>query len=257
MRDVSVSLGLGEVVAVIGRNGSGKTTLAKVLAGMFKPTTGQLFIDGNDYRKFSVAEIGRKVGYVFQNFDYQLFSDTVANEVTFGLKNMGLPEPEIQTRIDETLTKLGLEHYRGVHPRRLSSGQRQAVAIASVLAMKPNAVILDEPTTGQDQKRTKQIMQLIQQMQTEGKLVIIISHNIGNIASYCKRVIALNGGQIVADGPTQEILGNKALLKQIHFKPTPIMQLSELLNGNGCHSNVFSVTEMAQFIKEHVRSKQK
>lgn len=253
LQDVSVSFESGELVAVIGSNGSGKTTLAKLLTGMFRPTHGRVLVEGKDYLGYTVAELGRKVGYVFQNFDYQLFSDTVEKEVSFGLQNMGLPETEIESRVSETLESLSLEKHRFTHPRRLSSGERQGVAIASVLAMRPNAVILDEPTTGQDYKRTTEILSFIQRLKNEGKLVIFVSHNIGHIASFCKRIIAVHDGRIVADGPTDEILANTKLLKQIHLKPTPIMQLSEMLRTHGCPKTLFSVQDMSDFIQKQAK----
>ncbi|MFZ7137430.1 MAG: energy-coupling factor ABC transporter ATP-binding protein [archaeon] len=256
LQNVSSSFDCGESVAVIGRNGSGKTTLAKVLAGMFRPTSGRVLVEETNYVGYTVAELGRKIGYVFQNFDYQLFSDTVENEVSFGLRNMGLPETEIQSRVSETLQSLSIEQYRNTHPRRLSSGERQAVAIASILAMQPNAVILDEPTTGQDQARTTEITNFIQRLTREGKLVIVVSHNIGHVATCCQRIVVVHDGKIVADGPTSEILANKQLLQQIHVKPTPMMQLSELLQQHGCPTTAFSIQDMAGFIKTQTRRNQ-
>jgi energy-coupling factor transporter ATP-binding protein EcfA2 len=256
LKDVSVSFDCGEIVAIIGRNGSGKTTLAKVLTGMFRPTSGRVIVENKDYLAYTVAELGKKIGYVFQNFDYHLFSDTVTNEIAFGLKNLGLPADEIEARIDETLKLLSLERYKDVHPRRLSSGERQSVAIASVLAMKPTTIILDEPTRGQDYKRTMEIMQFMKQLNREGKLVILISHNISHIAAYSQRIVALHEGKIVADGPTTEILGDTKLLRQMHLKPTPIMQLREMLQDRGCPSDMFSVDDMAKYIQEHSRRRQ-
>ncbi len=257
LKNVSLSLHYGELVALIGKNGSGKTTLAKILTGMLRPSSGHVFIEGKDYSAYSVAQLGRKIGYVFQNPDYQLFSDTVAKEIAFGLKNIELSEKEIQTRIDETLKLLRLEHYRNAHPRSLSLGQRQGVAIASILAMKPNAVILDEPATGQDYQRRLEIMHFVQQLNREGKLVILISHDISHIVAYCKRVIAMNEGEIIADGATQEILGNRNLLNQISLKLTPMMQLADLLQAYGCPKTVFTVDEMASLIQEQLRKQLK
>ncbi|PVX27531.1 MAG: energy-coupling factor ABC transporter ATP-binding protein [Candidatus Bathyarchaeum sp.] len=256
LKDVSVSFNCGEIVAIIGRNGSGKTTLAKVLTGMFRPTSGRVLVEEKDYLAYTVAELGKEVGYVFQNFDYHLFSDSVTNEIAFGLKNLGLGSEEIDARIGKTLKLLSLERYKDVHPRRLSSGERQSVAIASVLAMKPSTIILDEPTRGQDYKRTMKIMQFVKQLNSEGKLVILISHNISHIATYSQRIVALHDGKIVADGPTTEILGDTKLLEQMRLKPTPIMQLREMLREKGCPSNVFSVDDMAKFIQEHSRRHQ-
>ncbi len=252
LRDVSVSFRCGELVAIIGKNGSGKTTLAKLLTGMFRPASGQVLVDGEDYRKYSIAELGRKIGYAFQNPDYQLFADTVGNEVAFGLRNMGLAEEQVQIRVDEALKSLRLESFKETHPRRLSVGQRQGVAVASILAMRPNAIILDEPTTGQDYPRRLEIMQFVKQLNNEGKLVILVSHDIVHVATYCKRVIVMHEGQIIADGKTEDILGNRDLLAKIQLKPTPVMQLAEMLETYGCPKNVFTIDEMADFIQNRL-----
>lgn len=249
MRDVSVSFKEGELVAIIGKNGSGKTTLVKLITGMFRPSSGQVLIEGQDYMAYSIAELGRKIGYGFQNPDYQLFADTVAKEVAFGVRNMGLAEDQVQIRVDEALKPLRLERYKEVHPRRLSVGQRQGVAIASILSMLPTAIILDEPTTGQDYRRRLEIMQLVEQLHSEGKLMILVSHDIVHVAAYCKRVIVMHEGEKIADGKVEEVLGNRNLMDKIHLKPTPMMQLADMFEAYGCPKNVFSVDEMATFIQ--------
>ena len=253
LKNISTSFDLGELVALIGSNGSGKTTLAKLLTGMFRPTSGYIFVEGKDYREYTVAELGRKIGYVFQNPDHQLFSDSVANEIAFGLKNMGLSREEIQGRIDESLKLVGLECYRDTHPRRLSVGERQGVAIASILAMRPRAVILDEPTTGQDYKRRLEIMRFVSKLNDEGKLVILISHDISHIAAYCKRIVVLHGGEIIADGPAHELLGNTELLEKIHLKPPPVMQLAVMLCSYGFPTDILTVKEMASLLQKRLR----
>lgn len=238
----------------MGKNGSGKTTLCKLLTGMLRPSNGHVFVDDKDYRSFSIAELGRKVGYGFQNPDYQLFADSVGKEVAFGLRNMGLDEVQVQMRVDYVLKSLRLYQYKDAHPRRLSLGQRQGVAIASIISMQPTAIILDEPTTGQDYPRRLEIMKLVQQLNSEGKLVILISHDITHVAAYCKRVIVMHEGQIIADGKTEEILGNRGLLAKINLKPTPIMQLADLFEAYGCPKTIFTVEEMASFIQNmHMR----
>jgi energy-coupling factor transport system ATP-binding protein len=249
LKDVSVSFRKGELVAIIGKNGSGKTTLVKLLNGMFRPASGQVLVEGKDYMAYSIAELGRKIGYAFQNPDQQLFADSVYKEVAFGVQNMGLPEDQVQVRVDEALKSLRLEQYKEAHPRRLSVGQRQGVAVASILAMLPNAIILDEPTTGQDYRRRLAIMQFVKQLNSEGKLVILVSHDIVHVAAYCKRVIVMHEGKIIADGATEEILGDQKLLAKINLKPTPMMQLAELLEAYGCPKNVFTIDEMTDFIE--------
>ncbi len=221
---------------------------------MFRPSNGQVLIEDKNYMAYSIAEIGRRIGYGFQNPDYQLFADSVGKEVAFGVRNMGLDEDQVQRHVDEALKSLRLEQYREAHPRRLSVGQRQGVAIASILAMLPTAIILDEPTTGQDYRRRLEIMQFVQQLNREGKLVILVSHDIVHVAAFCKRVIVMHEGQIIADGKTEEILGNRNLLDKIHLKPTPMMQLANMFEAYGCPKAIFTVDEMAAFI-ENLRTR--
>lgn len=216
---------------------------------MFRPASGRVLVDGEDYLKCTIAELGRKIGYAFQNPDLQLFADSVGKEVAFGLRNMGLDEAQVQMRLDDALKSVRLEHYKDAHPRRLSLGQRQGVAVTSILAMQPDAIILDEPTTGQDYPRRLEIMQLVQKLNSEGKLVVLVSHDIVHVAAYCKRVIVMHEGQIIADGKTEEILGDRTLLAKINLKPTPIMQLADLFEAYGCSKEVFTVDEMMTFIQ--------
>lgn len=216
---------------------------------MFRPASGRVLVEDKDYSSFTIAELGRKIGYAFQNPDNQLFADSVNKEVAFGLRNMGLDEAEIQSRVDDALKSLELDKYKEVHPRCLSLGQRQGVAIASILAMQPNAIILDEPTTGQDYPRRLEIMNLVRQLNNAGKLVILISHDIMHVAVCCKRIIVMQEGQIAADGKTEEILGDRDLLAKINFKRMPIMELADLFGAYGCPKTILTVDEMATFIQ--------
>jgi energy-coupling factor transport system ATP-binding protein len=256
LQNVSVTFSGGELVAIIGKNGSGKTTLAKLLTGMFRPQSGTVLVEGKDYRVLSIAELGRKIGYAFQNPDNQLFADSVYKEVAFGVRNMGLAEEQARLRVDEALHLLRLEGFGEVHPRRLSVGQRQGVAVASVLAMLPSAVILDEPTTGQDYGRRLEIMQFVQHLNRQGKLVILVSHDIVHVAAYCRRVIVMHEGQIIADGNPKEILANRGLLSKINLELPPMMQLADLLKDYGCPKTVFTVDDMADFLENMLKRRE-
>lgn len=249
LRNVSVSFSCGELVAVIGKNGSGKTTLAKLLTGMFRPSGGHVFVEGKDYMAYTIAELGRKIGYAFQNPDSQLFADSVGKEVAFGLRNLGLDETQVQIRVDYALKTLRIDQYKEAHPRSLSLGQRQGVAVASILAMQPTAIILDEPTTGQDYPRRLEIMKFVQQLNGSGKLVILVSHDLVHVAACCKRVIVMHEGQIVADGETEDVLGDRSLLAKVNLKPTPMMRLADLFEAYGCPKNVFTVDDMTMAIQ--------
>jgi energy-coupling factor transporter ATP-binding protein EcfA2 len=220
-----------------------------MLNGMLRPTSGKVFVEGRNCSDYTIAELGKIVGYVFQNPDYQLFTDSVENEVVFGLKNMGLPEQEVQTRLDEALDALSIVHYRKVHPRRLSYGERQRVAIASIVAMKPKAIILDEPTAGQDSGKRQEIRRVLKSLNDLGLLVIVVSHDLGYVASCCQRIIALDEGQIVADDLAHKVLTNSAVLERIRFKSSPMMQLAAMLRKYGCEQGFLTVDEMALFVE--------
>jgi len=244
LKGVSTTFGTRDFVAIIGHNGSGKTTFAKCLNGFLKPTKGEVLVEGKSTRKYTMAELGRKIGYVFQNVSYQLFADSVFNELAFGVRNMGLDERVVAQRVDETLKLVGLTKYRDSHPRRLSGGEQQRVAVGSILAMEPKAVILDEPTTGQDYMRRIDILNFCRKLNSMGKLIILISHDLSFIAAYCDRAIVLDGGKIVADGPVRETLGNIELMERVKIKPPQITQLAVRLKDCNVPCNILTVEDM-------------
>ncbi|MBS7623737.1 ABC transporter ATP-binding protein, partial [Candidatus Bathyarchaeota archaeon] len=152
LKNVSLNIEAGEFVALIGQNGSGKTTLAKCISGFLKPTEGTVRIDGVDTRRMRTSELAQKVGYVFQNPDHQLFKETVYDEIVFGLRNIGMSRDRVKKKVEEVLNRMHLWEFRDMHPFRLGKGQRQRVAISAILAMEPEILVIDEPTTGQDRK---------------------------------------------------------------------------------------------------------
>ncbi len=186
---IDITINAQEFVAIIGQNGSGKTTFAKHLNGLLKPTAGKVFIKGMDTAKKRVSELARHVGYVFQNPDHQICCDTVETEVAFGPRNLHLEKEDIERRVQGALQAVDLLEYRTVNPKQLSKGQRQRVAFASILAMEPSVLIIDEPTTGQDYRDGIAMLDLVKRLNQEGHTVLFITHDMQLVAKYAKRVV--------------------------------------------------------------------
>ncbi|HIH73105.1 MAG: Cobalt ABC transporter ATPase [Thermococcales archaeon 44_46] len=203
LRGVSLTFG-NEIIALVGPNGSGKTTLAKHLNGLLKPTKGEVIVDGMDTRKHSVAELARVVGYVFQNPEHMFFEENVFREVAFGPKNLGLSEEEIEERVKWALREVNLEGYEDRSPYSLSGGEKQRLAIACILAMRPKYLILDEPTTGLDEKNAESIKKIIRKLYREGHGILLITHEMDLVLELAERAVLLYQGKKVFDGDVKE-----------------------------------------------------
>jgi energy-coupling factor transport system ATP-binding protein len=229
LRDVSVTIHENEFVAVMGQNGSGKTTFVKHLNGLLKPTRGRVTVCGRDTSKSRVSELARDVGYVFQNPDHQIFCDTVEAEVTFGPRNLGVPKDQIEHRVHEALHAVGLLEFKGVNPKQLSKGQRQRVAVASVLSMKPSILIVDEPTTGQDYRDGMEMLELIKNLNQTGHTILFITHDMQLIARYANRVLVFHEGKILLNKSTREVFSETEVLKRTFISPPSITLLAKRL----------------------------
>lgn len=225
LRDVSVIIKDGEFVAIMGQNGAGKTTLVKHFNGLLKPTKGQVTVNEVDVTKVSVAKLARNVGFVFQNPDHQLFSDSVEEEISFALRNFGFEESVVENRVTWALNLLNLTQYRKTSPFMLSGGERKRVALASVLAWNPETLILDEPTIGQDYQQKEKLRQFILQMKTQGKTVIMVTHDVEFVAECNPRVLLMREGKIVDDGEASKILTNPETLTAASIVPPQIAQI--------------------------------
>jgi energy-coupling factor transport system ATP-binding protein len=230
LRNVSLKINDGEFVAIMGENGAGKTTLVKMFNGLLKPTEGTVSIDGVDAREKSVAQLSRDVGLIFQNPDHQLFAETVAEELGFSLRNFGFSEGIIERRVTSLLGSLDLEQYRTSSPFVLSGGERKRVALAAILVWDPKHVIMDEPTIGQDYMQKDRLRQFIKQLLTQGKTIVIVSHDIEFVAECKPRVVLLSRGEIVGDGPAASILTNHSLVEKASLV---LPQISTLMNTLG------------------------
>src|SRR5512137_3039855 len=233
LKGVSLTVKDGEFVAVMGQNGAGKTTLVKQLNGLLKPTKGKVMVGDADTTKTSVATLAKTVGFVFQNPDHQLFSETVEEEIAFALRNFGYAADVIEKRIEWAVNLLGLSQYRKTSPFMLSGGERKRVALASVLAWDPQVLVLDEPTIGQDHQQKENLRQFIMQLQTQGKTVIIVTHDVEFVAECNPRVVLMREGKIVADGEGKNILTDERVLAESSIVLPQVAQVFTLLDAPG------------------------
>jgi len=233
VQDISFSIGKGEFVAVLGANGAGKTTTVRLMDGLLKPVSGRVLIHGTDTVSSSVSERARRVGFLFQNPDRQICKNTVREEILFGLKTVRGEEGEeaLNARCEEILEDFGFSGDE--EPFSLSRGQRQRVALASILAVEPEMLILDEPTTGLDYLECCQIMDRIRRMNEEQQVtVVMVCHDMEVVLDYAQRALVMAGGRLLADGPVREIFRDTALMERAAILPPQMIGLAMRL-GEG------------------------
>ena len=229
LQGITLTIESGEQVAIVGQNGAGKTTLVKHFNGLLLPTSGQVFVGDWNTKEHSVAKIARRVGYVFQNPDEQLFSRNVGTEVAFGPRNLGYESSKIDTLVKDALAMTELTDKTETNPYDLSSTWRKMAALASVLSMDTDIVILDEPTTGQDAVNIARIASVIKTLRERGKTVITITHDIDFCAENFERVIALSQGKILLDGKANDVLGQEEILATTYVDPPQLTRLGKRL----------------------------
>ena len=256
LRGINITIDDGEFLAVMGQNGAGKTTLVKHFNGLLKPTKGEVLVDGVSTRDVSVAKLARNVGFVFQNPDHQLFSETVEDEVAFALKNFGFEEAVIEKQVDWALNLLDITKYRKTSPFMLSGGERKRVALASILAWDPQVIILDEPTIGQDHQQKEKLQQFILQLNAQKKTVVVVTHDVEFVAECNPRVILMSQGKILAEGIAKEILTNQKLVAQASIVPPQITQIFLELADLGLPTDVIDVHEATKILLDRLRKRQ-
>lgn len=226
---VNLSIERGEFIALIGQNGSGKTTLIKHFNGLLKPTEGRVLVEGRETTDLRTSELARSVGYVFQNPDHQIFAETVRDEIAFGPRNLGFPQERIEAITEQALADMDLAGYEEKMPSQLSRGQRQRLAVASVLAMEPSILIVDEPTTGQDWKESITLMELIKGLNDKGHTCIVTTHNMNLVSLFARRVVVMGRGEILLDGPTQDVFRGVEQLERAGIRPPEVYELTRIL----------------------------
>lgn len=240
LKDVSFSINEGEILGVIGHTGSGKSTMLQHLNGLLKPDSGQIIIGDIDItdEKVKMTEIRKRVGLVFQYPEYQLFEETVAKDVAFGPKNLGMPDEEIDITVRKSLEMVGLSYdeIADRSPFELSGGQKRRVAIAGVIAMKPEVLILDEPTSGLDPFAHQEILNMIKKIHKESTgIIIFVSHNMRDVANMSDKVLVMDRGSVVAFDTPDEIFKKRAMLRKIGLSTTPSAVLFDKLDERGIH----------------------
>ena len=227
---VSLKIGAGEMVAIVGENGAGKTTLVKHVTGLLKPAKGRVIVDGESTTSVSTAQISRKVGVAFQNPDHQLFSESVEEEMAFALRNFGFAPELVEERVRWGLELFGLEEYRKSSPLVLSGGEKKRLTLACILAWDPQVVILDEPTVGQDSIQKEKLAQTIRMLGSTGKTVVVVSHDIEFLWPIQPRVVVMKSGRIVGDGPARLLMQDEALLDSARVVQPQLVALHRALS---------------------------
>ena len=250
LRNLSLSIGRGEYVAVLGHNGSGKSTFAKLLNMILEPTEGRIFIDGEDITREDFTEddlyrIRRKVGMVFQNPDNQLVATQVEEDVAFGPENLGLPREELQRRVDDALARVGMSEFKDRSPHHLSGGQKQRVAIAGVIAMEPACIVLDEATAMLDPLGRQEVMKTMDILNREHHITILNITHYMEEAAHADRIVVINDGRLYMDGTPSEIFSDIDRLHEIGLEAPQCTELVEAVRRAGCDLPLGCVSEEA------------
>ena len=235
LKGVSLKVERGEMVALLGKNGAGKSTLFLHLNGIYEPDEGKVFIDGEElkYDKKSLLKFRQKVGIVFQNPDDQIFAPTVEEDVAFGPLNLGLPMEEVQNRVKESLARVGMSGFEKKAPHHLSGGQKKRVAIAGILAMKPEIMVLDEPTAGLDPQGVTDLSRLLDELNEEGITILISTHEVDLVPNYANKVFVLVDGLLIGEGTPKEIFAQPEILEQANLKVPIVTELFQKLEKDG------------------------
>ena len=238
LEDISFEASDGEFVGIIGHTGSGKSTLLQHLNGLLKPDSGKIIVDDVDITQpgVSMVEIRRRIGLVFQYPEYQLFEETVARDVAFGPKNLGLSEEEVADRVKEAIELVGLDYeaVKDRSPFELSGGQKRRVAIAGVVAMHPAVLILDEPTAGLDPKAHQDVLKMVEEVHRRtGNITIFVSHNMADIAKLSDKIVVIDSGKLVTIGNPKEVFSKKEELWSVGLDLPPVTEFTESLREKG------------------------
>lgn len=240
IENVNINFDLGESVAIIGQNGAGKTTTVKMMNGLLRPTSGEVIVDGTSTKQTTTATIARKVGYVFQNPDDQIFQDTIYNEIAYGPLKQKLSKEEVKKRVNQAAELCGLLDELEEHPYNLPYSKRKFITIAAIIAMDPKVIILDEPTAGQDRKSTELLGNIINKLVEWNKTVITITHDMEFVVKQFKRVIVMADKKKRTDDHPRNIFWNEELLELSNLKQPYICQLAKLMG----YKDILTIEEL-------------
>jgi len=244
LRDLNLDIRKGEYIAIVGGNGSGKTTLAKCMNGLLRPSGGSVHVKGTDARKMTVPELAKVVGYAFQNPDHQLFCSTVDEEVRFGPRNLGYSESDAARKAERAIEAMNLKELRQKPPLSLRLGERRRVSIASVMAMDPEVLLLDEPTTGLDMEESEMLMKKLHALNSEGRTVVLITHDMRLVSEHAKRVVMMSEGRIMLDSDPRGAFSDLELLRRCKLEPPAVTRLAHALRNKGVPYDVISPEEL-------------
>jgi len=253
LSNVNLQIQNGEFIAIMGENGAGKTTLVKMFNGLLKPRVGSVSVDGVNTQKKSVAQLSRDVGLIFQNPDHQLFAETVSEELSFSLRNFGFDEQVVKRRVTNISTALDLEKYIDSSPFVLSGGERKRVALAAILVWDPKHIIMDEPTIGQDYLQKDRLRNFIVQLISQGKTIVIVTHDIEFVAECKPRIVLLSKGTVIADDSASKILTNDELLAKASLVRPQIAQLIQQLPISGKPPDIIDAYAAREFLTPRLR----
>jgi cobalt/nickel transport system ATP-binding protein len=236
--DVSLQIHRGERVALLGPNGSGKSTLILLIAGLLTPLKGEIKVFGEDTKSKSFKQVRQKIGIVFQDPDDQLFNQTVIEDVAYGPRNLGLPQESIQSRCEHILEDIGISHLKDRPPHRLSFGEKKKVSLATALVLKPELLILDEPTANLDLHSRRALIDLLNELNAEGTTIIISTHDVEALPELADRVIVVAHGSLLGGGEMHQVLQDAALLESAGLELPSIARLFTRLKGLGLISEI-------------------
>ena len=246
VHDLNVKVHKGDFISIIGSNGAGKSTFSKLTNGLLKPSVGDVFVLGENTKKQKVSALAKHIGFLFQNPDRQICCATVREEIAFSLRNNGIAEDEIKARVAKTLEEFNFDG--DTEPFNMSRGQRQRLCLACLIALNPEILILDEPTTGLDYRECMEVMSRIRELNENGTTVIMVCHDMEVVLDFAKTIIVMNRGEILGQGETRAVLSNRALLQKARLLPPQIAQVAMLLGDT--FNGVFTDDEMILKIKE-------
>ena len=244
LKNINIEIEKGEKVAIIGPNGAGKSTLFSHLNGLTEPTSGCVKIEGKaiSFEKDELLKVRQKVGIVFQDPNDQLFAPTVKEDIAFGPMNLGLSYDEVEKRVEDALKMVGMENYEDKTPHHLSGGQQKRIAIAGIIAMKPELMILDEPTAGLDPDGVEKVLNIMNQLNKEGMTLIISSHDIDMISKYADKIFVLYNGEIIESGNKNKIFSDMELLKKAHLRTPITTEILYNLKESGLNVNTEKIS---------------
>ena len=224
LNDVSFTIEDGEFIAFVGTNGAGKSTTMRLINGLLKPTGGQVLIDGTPTTQLKTSELARRVGFLFQNPDRQICCNSVRDELEFGFKAQGALTDEARARVDAIIDEFGFDP--DAEPYLLNRGTRQLLALASIIVMEPPVIVLDEPTTGLDFRECQKVMEIVARLHREGKTIVMVCHDMEVVGDYAQRIVVMTRGELVAQGPTFQLLRNPEVLRRADLVPPQVVAIS-------------------------------